>query len=229
MAFPSKLKSGAFTLLELLCVIAIIAILASLLLPAVSRARTKAQRIQCVSQLRQAGLAFLGFAHDHDGRFPMEVPASAGGSLEFAVDADPGALDLASAFRHFQTLSNELVTPKVVVCPTDTRLAAVNFGRLTNDNLSYFVGVKAEPGRPDSVLAGDRNVTNDWITPAATAQSSADRALRWTAELHHFKGNLLFADGHVEEPNNLNLLAANNEPLKTVIFSVTFINDSATT
>jgi len=229
MAIPSKLKSGAFTLLELLCVIAIIAILASLLLPAVSRARTKAQRIQCVSQLHQAGLAFLGFAHDHDGKFPMDVPAGAGGSLEFAVGADPGALDLASAFRHFQTLSNELVTPKVVVCPTDTRLAAVNFGRLTNDNLSYFVGVNAEPGRPGSILAGDRNVTNDWISSAPVAEPGPDQSLRWTAELHHFKGNLLFADGHVEEPNNLNLLAANKEPLKTVILSVPLTKSSAAT
>src|SRR5207247_10407156 len=98
-----NLGAYAFTLLELLCVIAIIAILASLLLPALGQARAKAQRIQCVSQLRQAGLAFLGFAHDHEGKFPMQVPAGAGGSLEFAARADPGALDLASAFRQFQT------------------------------------------------------------------------------------------------------------------------------
>ena len=229
MAIPNKLKSGAFTLLELLCVIAIIAILASLLLPALSHGRAKAQRIQCVSQLRQAALAFQGFAHDHEGKFPMQVPASAGGSLEFVRNSDPRQGEFYFAFQHFQALSNELVTPKVVVCPTDTRLAAANFERLSNDNLSYFVGVSADFGRPNSILAGDRNLTNDWLAPAATAQLGPSHRLRWTAELHRFKGNLLFSDGHVEEPNNLSFIAANKEPLATGSPSLPSRNSSAAT
>src|SRR5947207_18555 len=79
----SNLGSSAFTLLELLCVIAIIAILAALVLPALGQTRARAQRIQCVSQLRQVGLAFTLFAHDHGGRFPMQVPGGGGGTLEF--------------------------------------------------------------------------------------------------------------------------------------------------
>src|SRR5437879_3570211 len=62
-----------FTLLELLCVIAIIAILASMLLPALRGAEARARRIQCVGNLRQTGLAFHLFAHDHNGAFPMAV------------------------------------------------------------------------------------------------------------------------------------------------------------
>jgi len=73
------LMGAAFTLLELLCVIAIISILAALLLPALVRVRDQARRIQCVNQLHQTGLAFQGFAHDHNGRFPMRVPVSSGG------------------------------------------------------------------------------------------------------------------------------------------------------
>src|SRR5689334_5935353 len=74
---------SAFTLLELLVVIAIIAILAALLLPVLSKAKAKGKRVQCLNNLRQAGIGFHTFAHDHGDRFPMQVSTNNGGSLEF--------------------------------------------------------------------------------------------------------------------------------------------------
>ena len=66
-------KQHGFTLVELLVVIAIIGILASLLLPAVSRAKQAANKITCVNHLRQLGLSLRMYVDDNDGCFPPRV------------------------------------------------------------------------------------------------------------------------------------------------------------
>src|SRR5260370_23137150 len=64
------MRSRAFTLIELLVVIALIAVLAAMLLPALSRAKARAQRIQCTSQMKQLALGFHLFADDHQDKLP---------------------------------------------------------------------------------------------------------------------------------------------------------------
>ncbi len=200
-------ETRGFTLLELLCVIAVIAILAAILLPVLSQGGARARRVACVNYLREIGVAFHSFAHDHNSQFPMSVPMDAGGSQEFVQAGYQANGPFYFAFRHFQTLSNELVTPKTLICPSDTRLSARDFRSLSNDNVSYFAGLRAEYSQPNSILAGDRNITNDWATPTTILHLDARQPFRWTGDMHRFKGNLLFADGRVEEWNSAGLAA----------------------
>jgi len=177
-----KRKIGAFTLIELLVVIAIIAILASMLLPALARAKQKAQRIQCINNLKQVGTAYRIWSNDNGDRFPAQQTISLGGWNDY-VSAYSGTQLGAWTYFNYTLMQNEMgQSPKVVLCPSDDRNANTNFygvglygivpssvngavvaqqattGTFNNQYLSYWVGVGANDTFPQALLGGDRNL-----------------------------------------------------------------------
>ncbi len=196
-----------FTLIELLLTLAIILLLISMLLPALSRGPTKIKSLQCRSNLHQTGIAELYFANTHEDKFPMQVSTNNGGSLEFLTAGQAVQGDFYFSYRHFVPLAPELQSPKLLVCPADSRSPATNFNALRNTNLSYFAAANPVYMSSDSILSGDRNLTP---VSNSTARLSVYRPLRWTSEMHRNRGNVLFADAHVEQLNDI--LSLSNSP-----------------
>jgi prepilin-type N-terminal cleavage/methylation domain-containing protein len=164
-------QKKAFTLIELLVVIAIIAILAAMLLPALAAAKRKAQKINCTNNLKQIGIAFRIWEGDNSDKYPMALSSVQGGASEFisciGTPAPKGPAELGIAANNvnvpylYSVMSNELSTPKVILCPSDAtvRSVAANFMALAgNANISYFVGGDAQDSYPQMILAGDRNI-----------------------------------------------------------------------
>ncbi len=167
-----------------------------------SRSRTVSNRLVCVDNLKQIGLATRIWSNDSTDDFPMARSSRFGGSREW--------LEAGEVWKHYSTLSNTVDSAAMLACPDDTNVAARSWASLSgNSQVSYFVGLDAGTIYPNTLLSGDRNVAMNgkWLTGVVALGTNSP--VQWTAnELHRGEGNIGYADGSVQQFTNEKLRAA---------------------
>ena len=178
------LRHHAFTLIELLVVIAIIGILASMLMPALAGAKRKAQKISCVGNLKQIGLAVTLYADDNEGRLPKIEPLPSD-----PLYVDPPLLPITEVLHNYLGGTNS----SVFRCLED-RVA-----RWKKEGSSYMWNSDFNGRKLDRLRAGRV------ILPANKAPLAFDyenfHTGRTTGDTNIVVGtrNALFADGSVDK------------------------------
>jgi prepilin-type N-terminal cleavage/methylation domain-containing protein/prepilin-type processing-associated H-X9-DG protein len=223
--FPTKARnSTAFTLIELLVVIAIIAILAAMLLPALAKAKGKAQAISCMSNTKQIMLGWILYVGDDEDKMPAKIVANG-----VSWGSNPDNTDAAKLVDPNQSLlANYIKSPGVYKCPADRFQTALSGNRVLSISANGVLGngvqpanvvngqipgrtyvrqmlklrelTKPGPSGTFVILDEDPDSIDDalFITKIGSAPSSAFFANR-PASYHYGGGaNFSFADGHSE-------------------------------
>jgi hypothetical protein len=179
-------KRHGFALREVLVMAVVVVVLGVLVSLDFGRFRQRSSRIGCVANLKEIGFGFRLFEVDHSDLLPQEVGQTNGGTLEIAASA--------SSLAHFLSISNELSSPKILVCPADTRVAGQSWNSLKSTNVSYAVFLDTKSDNPGGPLSSDRNIILDG-TPQTVMQINNPGKARWGTNMHSKAGYMLLRDG----------------------------------
>ena len=199
----SSSRHRAFTLVEILVVIAIIGILAALLFPAFALVRDKARRSACQSNLKQIGVAMELYKADYDGRFPFAVDPSdkydnTGGFFPNGFSALVPALPLV------QDVLRPYSSQAVFQCASDSGFEIDERNNQIADafpscyekfGTSYFYRTELAALQAQDASLPDPTKIN--LMFDASGRWHAGTILR-----REFRYNTLFADGHVKNLTN---------------------------
>jgi hypothetical protein len=98
--------------------------------------KRQVQKITCINNLKQVGVAFRLWAGDHDDQYPWNVSTNQGGTREFTIAGKDGFI--ADPSIQFQVMSNELRSPMILMCPEDrSKKIAPSFTNLNIGNITY--------------------------------------------------------------------------------------------
>jgi len=231
-ALPSAGKKGAGKLIAIigggvLALGAIIGILASMLLPALARAKAKENRIKCVNNLNSIGKASIGFSQDNGGRTPWNMLPSqslnhygnAGtGVFKYHYERPSTTLGAGQIFG-LSAMKSELQTAKILVSPCDAARVADNEvlqagwanidtkgGNPVTIGTSYIFCQGGDHGRSATVIALTRNLNANSVSASAFWQGAdeAAGANRMTG-LNKSQGQLVLADGSAKQSTDADL------------------------
>ena len=196
----SPIRRRASTMTDVLIVVATLVLLGVVLLPMMARSKGPDHHGRCRSNLKQIGLGFFSWGLDSGVDALPWMTSSNGGTQKFASSTN--------VFLHFRALSNEFVTPKILVCPSDSdKTPANDFNKFDNRNLSYFINLDDMGNGSCSfsldeaarhLLSGDRNLTTNGVALGSGVFTLTGRdKLGWNKAIHSTGPNVSFLDGSV--------------------------------
>lgn len=198
------LFAWGFTLIELLAMILIVLLMIFALIPGIKKAQRLKIREACRDNLKMVGLGYRTWSSDSSDGYPQHFEVARGGSRELLASG--------KLYLHFQSMSNELGSPKILVCPGDKdRLLSASFATGGNSNISYFASLDAKDTSPQMFLSGDRNFAFNGKAIGSSSlllKTNAPMPLSWTKSIHNGCGNIGLADGSVQTYQNQDLIMA---------------------